>query len=249
MLNPNLTALAIIPGLLMIAFLYSKDKVEKEPAGLMLLVFILGVLSTIPAIFMEEFMSSIVPQFTPGGLPYAVTESFLVAALCEELVKYAAMRIPTWNSRNFNYRFDGLVYGVCSAVGFAVLENVLYVTQGGLSTAIIRAFTSIPLHSFCGMFMGLFYAYAKKASVIGKKSLCTKCKLLALGVPMLIHGTYDTLCFVRQSMFVLILFYAFVVFLYILSIKTINKMSREDHIAGFYQDPVATGYTNGNMMR
>jgi hypothetical protein len=52
MLNPNLTALAIIPRLLMIAFLYSKDKVEKEPAGLMLLVFILGVLSTIPAIFM-----------------------------------------------------------------------------------------------------------------------------------------------------------------------------------------------------
>jgi RsiW-degrading membrane proteinase PrsW (M82 family) len=112
----------------------------------------------------------------------------------------------------------------------------MYVSRGGIGTAITRAFTAIPLHSFCGMFMGMFYAYAKKASILGNSRLCFLSKLLALVVPMLIHGTYDTLCFLPQTPGVIVLFYILVVCLYIVSIKTINRMSAEDHLAGFYPE-------------
>jgi RsiW-degrading membrane proteinase PrsW (M82 family) len=244
-MNFNLTALAIIPGLLMIAYLYHKDRVEKEPGGLLVVIVFCGVLSTIPAIFMEGFMERVVAPLAIGPYSAGLLEAFLVAALCEEIVKYLAMRIPTWNNKAFNYRFDGLVYGVCAAVGFAILENVLYVAQGGIRTAIMRAFLSIPLHSFCGVFMGMFYAYAKKASVIGKKSLSRKCKLLALIVPMVIHGIYDGILMIPQSSLTTIVFYAFVIVIYIISIKTINKMSAEDHIAGFYQEAQSLGFYDG----
>jgi RsiW-degrading membrane proteinase PrsW (M82 family) len=156
-----------------------------------------------------------------------------MAALVEEIVKYLALRIGSWRCNAFNYRFDGVVYGVSAAVGFAVLENILYVAQYGLQTAIVRAFTAVPLHAFCGLFMGVFYSYAKKASITGKSSL--PYTLLALIVPMLIHGTYDTLAFLgtQSSTYALLVF---VVILYIVAIITIKKLSAADYRAGFYPE-------------
>lgn len=66
------------------------------------------------------------------------SQPFLVAGLCEELCKFLLLRLGSWKNRNFDYRFDGIVYGVAVAVGFALLENVMYVAQGGLETALMR---------------------------------------------------------------------------------------------------------------
>jgi RsiW-degrading membrane proteinase PrsW (M82 family) len=153
-----------------------------------------------------------------------------MAALVEETVKYLAMRIPTWRDPSFNYRFDGIVYGMSSAVGFAVYENIMYVMQYGFETAVVRAFTAIPLHAFCGAFMGAFYSYSKKAAILGKSP--APYTILALLVPMLIHGTYDTFAFLGERGTIPLLI--FVVALYVASISMINKMSKADYRAGFY---------------
>ena len=225
-------ALAIIPGLLLIIYVYRKDKVEKEPLGLIIRILIYGVISCIAAGFLEQLESQFLPQYPQGSVEYAVQTSFCMAALVEETVKFLAMRLGSWRYQGFNYRFDGIVYGVSAAVGFAVYENVMYVAMYGLQTAIVRAFTAIPLHAFCGVFMGVMYSYSKKASILGQGGKCVMYTIFALLLPMLIHGTYDTFAFLGERGTIPLL--VFVVILYIAAISTINRMSREDYRAGFY---------------
>ena len=169
-LDNKLMALAIIPGLLLVIFVYKKDKVEKEPLSLIIKIIMCGVISCIAAGYLEQAESLVLPKYPEGSLEYAIQSSFLMAALVEEIVKYIAMRIPSWKHPAFNYRFDGVVYGVSAAVGFAVYENIMYIAMYGFETGVVRAFTAVPLHAFCGAFMGAFYSYSKKAAILGKSA-------------------------------------------------------------------------------
>ena len=213
-MDRNLMALAIIPGLLLIIYVYRKDKVEKEPLGLILRIIFLGVLSCFAAAYLEMFESRFLPQYPKGSLEYALTTSFCMAALVEETVKYL--------------------------VGFAIYENINYVARYGLETAVVRAFTAIPLHAFCGVFMGVFYANSKKASILGNKGAYAGYTLLAFLVPMLIHGTYDTFAFLGNNGTMQLLI--FVVLLYIAAITTIKRMSAADYRAGFYPQARSIDY-------
>lgn len=231
-----LLILAALPCVGIVIYIYCKDKEEKEPIGLILKLIGFGILSCIAAIVLETIMELILPKFEEGTFGYAFTISFFVAALCEEFVKYWALRLGSWRNKNFDYRFDGLIYGVSAAIGFALLENIEYVIQGGISTAIIRAITAVPLHSMCGLYMGIFYAYQKKAALSNHRKYYIKAGLLAYFVPFLIHGVYDTLAFMRQPITQLLLF-AMVLVMVIISIIVINKFSREDGKYGFYTKP------------
>lgn len=233
-LSSDLMALAIVPGLLLILFVYRKDRVEKEPAILLLKLVLFGVISCIAAGYLEQLESQFLPQYQQGTLEFALQTSFCMAALVEETVKFLAMRFASWNNKAFNYRFDGVLYGLTAAVGFAIYENVMYVAMYGMQTAIVRAFTAIPLHAFCGAFMGAIYSYSKKASILGQKGASVMYTILALLVPMAIHGTYDTFAFLGEQGTIPLLI--FVVMLYIAAITMINKLSRSDYRAGFYPE-------------
>ena len=232
-LNNQLTALAIIPGLLIVIYVYIKDKVEKETIGMIIKLILYGGISCIIAGYVESFASNFLPVYPEGSLEYALINAFALAAFWEEILKFIALRIPTWKCKHFNYRFDGIVYGVSAAIGFAVLENVLYVAQYGMQTAIVRAFTAVPLHAFCGIAMGAFYSYSKKNSIIGKKGKSLIYTILALVVPMFIHGVYNTFAFLRSSEAAYGLL-IFVLIMYVIAIKIVRKLSMADKKAGFY---------------
>ena len=244
----NLVFLAVLPGILIIWYVYKKDKVEQEPWRLIIKLMIFGALSCIPAAFLELFLDgSVLPQYPEGSLGYAMTMAFASAALCEETCKFLFLRFGTWRNPEFGYRFDGIVYGVAVAVGFAVLENIMYVLgagEGGLATALMRGVLAVPLHSFCGVFMGIFYGAAKKASVDGKSS--AGLLILALFVPMMIHGIYDTLAFLGTDTATVLLF-AFVLLMYIVSVRYIRQFSKDDWKNGFYPDgqPLSMGGSAG----
>ena len=240
-LDNKLLAIAVIPGLLILIFVYTKDKVEKEPIGLIIKLVIFGMLSCFVAGFAESFLAQIYPQYPQGSLGYALINSFALAAFCEEIVKYLALKIGSWRHPSFNYRFDGVVYGASAAVGFAVLENIGYVALYGMATALTRAVLAVPLHAFCGVFMGVFYSYAKKASILGMRSTERLHKLLALLVPMMIHGIYDTLAFLGTDGATYTLL-AFVAILYFAAIRTINRLSAADRTAGFYPEARSIEY-------
>lgn len=233
MVTTTLTRLAVIPGLVIIIYIYGKDKVEKEPINLIFRLMIFGALCCYVAGTMERIIMAFLPAYPSGSLLYALTNAFLVAGLCEELVKFLALRLGSWRHPSFNYRFDGIVYGVSVAVGFAILENVMYVFSYGFQTAIVRAFTAVPLHAFCGAVMGICYSYSKKASIDGNRGASVGYGLLAYLIPLTIHGIYDTFAMMRTQLASILLF-AFVIFLYIEVTRMINRMSAADHAGSFY---------------
>lgn len=229
----GLMFLALLPAILIIIYIYRKDKVEKEPWRLIIKLMIFGALSCIPASIMESFIDSAMPAYPEGSLSYALSMAFVSAALCEEICKFAFLRFGAWNNPEFGYRFDGIVYGVAVAVGFAALENILYVAQGGFSTALMRGVLAVPLHAFCGVYMGIFFGAAKAAQVRGRSSLGFT--FLALFVPMMIHGIYDTLAFLGNQTATIVLL-SFVLLMYIVSIRYVRRFSQEDWKSGFYPE-------------
>jgi len=234
-LTRELAAIAIIPGLLILVHVYCMDKVEKEPPRLIFKLLIYGVISCIAAGFAEQFLSGFLPAYPQGSFGYALTTAFCLAAFCEEILKYLALRLGSWKDRSFNYRFDGVVYGVSTALGFAIYENLNYVAIYGFQTGITRAFTAVPLHSFCGLFMGVFYAYSKKAAIIGQNGMKSLCTFLALFIPFMIHGIYDFLAMYYNPVATYSL-YGVLIILYIVSYRTLRKLSREDRMGSFYPE-------------
>ena len=107
------------------------------------------------------FLANIFPVLDDMSISQQFIKAFIVVALVEEFSKYIIVKYYAQNNREFNEPFDGIVYAVMVSMGFAALENVLYVYQYGSSTGITRAFTAVPAHATFGILMGYFMGKAK----------------------------------------------------------------------------------------
>ncbi len=185
---------SVIPPLILLAYIYKLDAIEHEPVSMLVKIFIFGMLATIPAIILEVIGDTILIIFGIYSLPglYTPLIVFLVVAPAEEFCKRSAARLIAWNSPEFNYRFDAVVYWMSAALGFAAAENIIYLfdvpfTQL-LSAAAVRM---IPVHTICGLFMGHYLGQAKAAEAAGNAPLKKRYMRLSLIIPILIHGCYD----------------------------------------------------------
>ncbi len=229
---------AIIPVVVLIILIYFADKIEKEPLWLVAALLGLGTLSTIPAAIVE-LIGGVILDVLFGSFP--VIESFLmyffVVAVAEELFKFLFMFAITWKSRHFDYVFDGVIYAVSSSLGFALLENIMYVFMqksqlgflAGMGTGVGRAFLAVPLHTSVAIFMGMFYGKAKEATFRHDFKKCAWFITLSLVVPMLIHGFYDFCLDSSNHILMMVVFYTFVVGLYAFTIWMCISFSKHDH--------------------
>lgn len=219
-------AAALTPAVLLCLYIYKKDKIEKEPAGLLILLLLGGVLAALAAILPEHFGISAIEYVFAGNTAVNVILSSIVIALCEEGAKLLALRIITWKNPNFNYRFDGIVFAAFVSLGFAGFENILYVFDSGLSTALLRAFTSIPAHLSFAVLMGIFYRRAKAGERAGAGS-SRRYMSLSFFMPVLLHAVYDAGA-LMGNMGGLISFTAAVVLAYFLTFRTVRDESTAD---------------------
>jgi RsiW-degrading membrane proteinase PrsW (M82 family) len=243
-----LFVVAIIPAVMLMLLVYFSDKIEREPVGLVLALIGMGVLSTIPAILWEcigDFFLSLL--FRYESIVYLFIENFFLVAVAEETCKFLCMFVITWKNKAFDYAFDGIIYAVATSLGFAGIENLLYVFsnvtdlgvyQGfiaGIDVGMTRAFLAVPLHTAVAIFMGYFYGRAKEATFQHKMGRCWLFIGLALLVPMLIHGFYDFLLSVAGIMntggalLTMLLFGIFVIFMYVFTISMNIYFSKHDH--------------------
>jgi len=177
-------AATLVPSILLMWYFHSRDAYP-EPPRVLWATFGLGVLIVVPVLAVA--LPTI--AFTHGLThPHAtgLASAFLSAAIPEELFKFLVLWVYCARHREFNEPIDGIVYGVAVSLGFATLENVLYVSSGGLVVAILRAFTAVPGHAFLGAIMG-YYVGRARFEPERKGSLV----LAALGIPILLHGLYD----------------------------------------------------------
>lgn len=223
-----LTIAALLPAVYLIGYVYKKDRVEKEPAGLLWKLALMGAVATIPAavfeIVLENFLGIF---FFPDQLLYQLISNFLIVAVVEEFWKRQAVMQAAWKHPAFNYRFDAIVYAVCSAMGFAALENIMYVADGGLSVAVSRALLAVPSHAVDGVLMGFFLGEAKlcerQGDFLGRKKNLRS----SLLVPVLAHGFYD-FCLTRGTVSSMLCFVVFVVIMDVFAVRKINQASKED---------------------
>lgn len=183
--------LAVLPSILLARSVLSYDKIEKEPASLLIRLFLLGMLSCVPSALIEAAGEFFITMVTDNAALISMFTFLLLVPCAEELSKYWMLQ-RTRNNPNFNYTFDGIVYGVMVGLGFATLENVLYVFEdGSISTALMRGVLSVPTHCTCGIFMGYYYGVAKGLEVQGLEDRAAFSRKLSVAVPWIIHGLYD----------------------------------------------------------
>jgi RsiW-degrading membrane proteinase PrsW (M82 family) len=184
-----LLSLALAPGAAVVLFIYLKDKHEREPIGLLLKSFFYGFLSIIVTLILSKFINLFI-SINEQDLTEQAVHAFFIVALVEEFSKFVFVRGVLYNNKNFNEPFDGIVYSVMVGMGFATLENILYVFNSGLGTALVRMFTAIPAHATFAVLMGY---YLGKAKFGGNKSFHS---IHALVVAALFHGAYDYFWFI-----------------------------------------------------
>ena len=220
--------IAVLPSIVLMRFIYKKDKVEKEPFWLLLMLFGLEALAC-NAVVVAERAAGKINDFLFYSNPtiHTVFKAFIGVALIEEFSKLFVLKKLTWNSENFNCRFDAVVYSVFTTLGFATYENILYVFKYGFYTGVLRAVISVPAHMMFGVCMGIYYGTAKYYSTYSNKKMTDRNIKLSLLMPVLLHGFFDYCLFVDTGLSIF-LFYVFVICMYIVSFRKVKRYSDED---------------------
>lgn len=198
-----LLSLAVLPVFILGFYIYQKDKFEKEPVKMLLRAFFFGCLSVIPALFIEEALTTLYATMGGeklSGVASGIYNGYVVAGGSEELCKLVCLYLAVWKRSDFNEYFDGIVYAAFVSLGFAGIENVLYVFGSGgfaaaLMTGTLRAVLSVPGHFLFAMAMGYYFALAKFQPEHRMGNL-----VKAFIAPMLLHGTFDALLMVPEAM-------------------------------------------------
>jgi len=210
----RLLLLASAPVIIILVYIYIRDRYEKEPVGMLLRSLFFGMLIILPVVAVETILGRYSGIFP--GMTRTAYVAFIVAGFTEELFKFAALHLTIWRNKNFNERFDGIVYAVFISLGFAWIENIMYVFQHGFSTGMLRAFTAVPAHAIFGVSMGFYFS---KAKFVNKAYLP-----MALIMPIVLHGVYDFILMSGKS-FLLALFIPYMIFLFARAYKEMDQLS------------------------
>ena len=182
-----LLSIAILPVAGLLIFIYFQDKYQKEPIKSLLKAFFggwLAVLMDIGLVTTIEYSIGLFP-ILPDTVFY---DSFLTAAIPEELCKFLIFMIFIWRDKNFDEYFDGIVYATFIGLGFACVENIEYVFKYGFGAGVSRALFAVPGHFLFGVLMGYFLSLAKFTPEKRKKYI-----FLGLLFAIIAHGLYDWL--------------------------------------------------------
>lgn len=182
-------SLALAPGIAIGLYIYLKDKHEREPVGLLIQSFFFGAISIVITLILSLVIDLFV-TINEEDVSEQAVHAFFIVALVEEFSKFIFVRGVLYRNKNFNEPFDGIVYSVMVGMGFATFENVVYVIDNGLGTAVLRMFTAVPAHAIFAILMGY---YLGKAKFEHKKSYYS---IYALAVATLFHGAYDYFLFI-----------------------------------------------------
>lgn len=219
--------IAILPVVLLGIYINSKDN-EKEPKTLLVGLFSAGILSCVLVLLISALMEKIFPFFGRDLNKFNYFElllyTFIGISLVEEGCKWFFTTIIGYKNRNFDEAYDIIVYATFVSLGFASIENLLYVYNGNIVTGILRALTSVPGHVCFGITMGYYLLLAKIAKKNNNRKLHIKNLILSILIPIIEHGLYDFCAFSKSTILMLLLLSGLVVF-FILSHNKIKVLS------------------------
>ena len=224
-----LIAAAVIPAIILVRYIYKLDRLEKEPSNLIRKAVLFGVISTYLAMVLELLGEKIMNGmlFKSEAAMY-LFEFCVIVGPAEELAKYLAFRYAVWKDPAFNCQFDGIVYCVSAALGFALWENIKYVSAYGFGTALVRAVTAVPGHACFGVFMGIWAGVAKRQELIGHSLAAKLFMFIGWLSAALIHGLYDYLATVGSTTGGNLSFIGFIIVMFAICLFSVKTLSKKD---------------------
>ena len=182
---------ALLPAVILMLFILRRDSKHPEPIGQLVRAFFFGVLSIpVSQLFSTPLMmSGLLPEYHDAFT--ATLFSFGAAAIPEELGKFIMLWLFLRKNKEYDEHVDGVVYAVCIGLGFAAVENIMYLFGSGedwFGTAVARGLLSVPGHFFFAVLMGYYYSLVH----FGHDNM--RNRVFVLGAPILAHGIYDAIC-------------------------------------------------------
>ena len=199
--------ISLLPILIILCLIYYKDK-NKEPLKLLLLLFSFGIIAKLLTMYVYDYIypNIQIPKAVNPEMNFlrVILYSFINIALLEELLKWIMTYIIGYKNKEFDETYDGVVYAVFVALGFAFYENIFYILNyETISTALTKTLIAIPGHTCNAIFMGYYLSLAKICSKKDKR-LERKYIILSILAPTILYAS----------------------FLYIVSIKKIKELSK-----------------------
>ena len=215
----TLLSAAIAPGLSLMSFFYLKDRFDQEPISMIVRTFILGALLVFPIMFIQYAFE------TEGVAQTALSQSFLLSGALEEFFKWFIFLYAVYKHTSFDGHYDGILYGVSISLGFATVENFLYLIANGIEVAVGRAFFPVSSHALFGVLMGYYIGKAKTTGDSSKKS---KLLSVSLFIPIVLHGFYDLILEMWSTYWIYILT-PFMILLWMLALRKVKKANEYRH--------------------
>lgn len=186
---------ALLPIVILVYYIYHKDKKLPEPTRQLVKAFFYGILS-VPLSFCISLPLGLIGVYPAEATSIlgSVSAAFFGAAIPEEIAKFFMLWLLLRKNPYFDEKMDGIVYAVCVSLGFAALENIMYLftnAESYVSVGIARAIFAVPGHFCFGILMGYYYSLAKFYPKTPKKN-----KVLILVAPIIVHGLYDSILFI-----------------------------------------------------
>ena len=219
---------SLAPVVFLLIYIYGKDQYQKEPFPLLMKAFLGGILAGCLDILILSVLGIDRLSFS-NNMMQAAYQAFFQAALPEEFCKLVFLYLFIWKSQYFDEYYDGIEYAAFVGLGFAGLENIMYVWQGGIGVAVSRALFAVPAHFFFAIIMGYFFAFAKFR--YRQKHLYL---FLALLCPVILHGIYDFVLMYAEliqttdtatAAFLNLGFFIFFIFIWKLATRRVKNMA------------------------
>lgn len=214
----ELLVVALAPGLVIAIYIYLRDKYEREPFKLLAWTFLFGIFAAAAAGLVEAAFPYNEKSAT---LLATAANATLVVAPIEELAKFLVVWLFAYRTADFNEPFDGVVYCVIASMGFATIENIWYVMDGGMGIGIERALISVPGHAAYGVIMGYYMGRAKFTTAGNSRMLL----LTGLVLATVTHGLFDFGLMAHSAAGLIITAIAFL-FAIVYAVRAIRESSR-----------------------
>lgn len=218
-----LLSVAIAPALALLSYFYLRKEIAKEPSKLLLHSFIYGAILTFPILFIQHVIQE-EALFSSLFLHQA-----LVTSALEEFFKWLILVIAIYKHVEFDDPYDGILYGASVALGFATVENILFLLNFGMDEAFIRALLPVSSHALFGVVMGYYLGRAKFSARKAKNEIT-----YAFLAAFVLHTIYNSILIIKGLDLLLIV--PFMLFLWLFGLSKAKKahiLSRhkrmEDH--------------------
>ncbi|MBA4337071.1 hypothetical protein C0416_04865 [bacterium] len=224
-----LIVLSLAPVVFLLWYFNRLDKKQKESKRFLWSIFLWGILVTFVAGAVEYFLDLTFADLITDPLVYLTVSAFIFVATTEEGLKYWVVKKKAYDHPAFNEYYDGVIYAVVASLGFAALENIFYILEGGIYVAIIRALLAVPAHALFGAIMGYNIGMARF-----EKDKHESGKLLRKGLFLAIffHGLYDFLLLTSSGLALFVIPILLGMFLYIK--RKIKHLHFLDGVEGAY---------------